>query len=83
MEKVVVYKAKKVITMDPNRPTATHIAVMGDRILAVGDADCADQWWDVTHDDSLSDFVLTPGVCRRTRAYDGRCDLGFCLCRLP
>ena len=61
MEKVVVYKAKKVITMDPNRPTATHIAVMGDRILAVGSADCADQWGDVTHDDSLSDFVLTPG----------------------
>ena len=61
MEKVVVYKAKKVITMDPNRPTATHIAVMGDRILAVGGADCADQWGDVTHDDSLSDFVLTPG----------------------
>jgi len=61
MEKVVVYKAKKVITMDPNRPTATHIAVMGDRILAVGGADCADQWGDATHDDSLSDFVLTPG----------------------
>ena len=61
MEKVVVYKAKKVITMDPNRPTATHIAVMGDRILAVGGADCADQWGDVTHDESLSDFVLTPG----------------------
>lgn len=61
MEKVVVYKAKKVITMDPNRPTATHIAVMGDRILAVGGADCADQWGDVTHDESLSDFILTPG----------------------
>jgi predicted amidohydrolase YtcJ len=47
--------------MDPNRPTATHIAVKGDRILAVGGADCADQWGDVTNDLSLSDFILTPG----------------------
>ncbi|NCX58015.1 MAG: amidohydrolase, partial [Rhodobacteraceae bacterium] len=61
MQKITVFSAKKVITMDPNRPTATHIAVMGDRILAVGGADCADQWGDVTHDESLSDFVLTPG----------------------
>ena len=61
MQKITVFSAKKVITMDPNRPTETHIAVMGDRILAVGGADCADQWGDATHDDSLSDFVLTPG----------------------
>jgi predicted amidohydrolase YtcJ len=47
--------------MDPNRPTATHVAVKGDRILAVGGADCADQWGDVTNDLSLSDFILTPG----------------------
>ena len=61
MQKITVFSAKKVITMDPNLPTATHVAVMGDRILAVGDAECADQWGDVTHDESLSDFILTPG----------------------
>ena len=61
MQKITVFSAKKVITMDPNRPTATHVAVMGDRILAVGGADCADHWGDVNHDESLSDFVLTPG----------------------
>ena len=47
--------------MDPNLPYATHVAVLGDRILAVGGADCADQWGDVTHDESLSGFTLTPG----------------------
>ena len=26
----------KTITMDPNLPSATHVAVLGDRILAVG-----------------------------------------------
>ena len=61
MSDIILFKAKKVITMDPNRPTATHIAVKGDRILAVGGADCADQWGDVTNDLSLSDFILTPG----------------------
>ena len=61
MQKITVFSAKKVITMDPNRPTATHVAVMGDRILAVGGAECADQWGDVTYDESLSDFILTPG----------------------
>lgn len=61
MQKITVFSAKKIITMDPNRPSATHFAVLGDRILAVGGADCADQWGDVTHDGSLSDFILTPG----------------------
>ena len=61
MSGIILFKANKVITMDPNRPTATHIAVKGDRILAVGGADCADQWGDVTNDLSLSDFILTPG----------------------
>ena len=61
MSDIILFKAKKVITMDPNRPTATHIAVKGDRILAVGGADCADQWGDVTNDLSLSDLILTPG----------------------
>ncbi|MCM2563314.1 amidohydrolase [Lutimaribacter sp. EGI FJ00015] len=48
--------------MDPNRPEATHVAVRDGRILAVGDATCADQWGDVTHDDSLADNVLMPGL---------------------
>ena len=61
MQKITVFSAKKVITMDPNQPSATHVAVLGDRILAVGGADCADQWGDVTHDESLSGFTLTPG----------------------
>ena len=61
MAGIIIYKTKKVLTMDSNRPTATHIAVMGDRILAVGGANCADQWGNVTHDDSLSDFIVTPG----------------------
>ncbi|MFD1507849.1 amidohydrolase [Lacimonas salitolerans] len=61
MSDITVFSARKILTMDPNRPTATHVAVRDGHILAVGDATCADQWGAVTHDDSLSDTVLMPG----------------------
>ena len=35
---VVVYGARKIITMDHNCPQATHVAVQDGRILAVGTA---------------------------------------------
>ncbi|SDN62477.1 hypothetical protein SAMN05216196_1011105 [Lutimaribacter pacificus] len=62
MSAITVFKAKKIITMDPNRAQATHVAVRDGYILAVGGPDCADQWGKVTHDDSLSDTVLMPGM---------------------
>ena len=61
MSDIVVFAAKKIITMDINRMEATHVAVRAGEILAVGDATCADQWGAVTHDDSLKDAVLMPG----------------------
>ncbi|MDE4191459.1 amidohydrolase [Phaeobacter gallaeciensis] len=61
MSKITVFKAKKIITQDPNNPVATHVAVQDGKILAVGDADCAQQWGSVERDDSLSGAVLMPG----------------------
>ena len=62
MAPITVFQARKIITMDPNRPEATHVAVRDGRILAVGGADCADQWGPVQHDHSLADAVLMPGM---------------------
>lgn len=62
MADITVFQAKKIITMDAALADATHVAVRDGRILAVGDADCADQWGPVTHDDSLSGAVLMPGL---------------------
>lgn len=62
MSQITVYSARKILTMDPSRPEATHVAVQDGWILAVGGADCADQWGEVTHDDSLSGTVLMPGL---------------------
>ena len=62
MTGITVFRAKKIVTMDLNRPEATHVAVKDGHILAVGGADCADQWGEVRHDDSLADTVLMPGM---------------------
>jgi len=66
MADITVFNAKKIITMDPNRPEATHVAVLDGKILAVGTADCADAWQGaghaLHHDNSLADSVLMPGM---------------------
>ena len=61
MANITVFAAKKIITMDINRPEATHVAVRDGEILAVGDATCADAWGDVSHNNSLAHAVLMPG----------------------
>ncbi|MFK7835406.1 MAG: amidohydrolase [Sulfitobacter sp.] len=61
MSAITLFQARKIITMDPGLPEATHVAVKEGRILAIGGADCADQWGEVTRDDSLKDSVLMPG----------------------
>lgn len=61
MTGITLFRAKKIITMDPNLPEATHVAVRDGWILAVGGADCAAGWGPVAEDDSLADSVLMPG----------------------
>jgi len=62
MSQTTVFAAKKIITLDRNRPVATHVAVRDGKILAVGGRDCADPWGQAVHDDSLADTVLMPGL---------------------
>lgn len=61
MSGIDVFAARKIITMDPNRPEATHVAVRDGWVLAVGDATCGDEWGEVKHRDDLADSVLMPG----------------------
>ena len=63
---ITVYSAKKIVTMDRNLAEATHVAVQDGRILAVGGADCADQWGGGTPDDQFANDVLTPGLSKVT-----------------
>ncbi len=61
MSEITVFKANDIVTMDPNRPNATHVAVQDGMILAVGGASCADQWGASTLDTGLADTILMPG----------------------
>ncbi len=61
MADITVFAARKIITMDENNPEATHVAVKGGHILAVGDASCADPWGGGSPDDQFANAVLMPG----------------------
>ena len=62
---ITVFVAKKVVTMDPTRPTATAVAVRDGMILGVGSLEDLGPWLrsaKVTVDDRFKDKVLTPGL---------------------
>ena len=62
---VTIFRAKEIVTLDPDKPSATAVAVLGDRILAVGSVDelksaAAGQPYVV--DETFADKVITPGL---------------------
>lgn len=57
-----VFAAKKIVTMNPGQPEATHVAVRGGRILEVGTLDECASWGDYTLDDRFAAHVLIPGL---------------------
>jgi len=61
---ITVFVAKKIITMDPTRPTATAVAIGGRKILSVGSLADLQPWLKVhPHkiDTRFKDKVLMPG----------------------
>ena len=61
MSDITVYSARKIVTMDPACPAATHVAVRGGRVLAVGGREVASAWGDAKLDDRFAGKVLLPG----------------------
>ncbi|MCJ8310336.1 MAG: amidohydrolase [Rhizobiaceae bacterium] len=59
---VKVFEAKKVLTMDHNNPSSTHVAVRDGVIVGVGGSDCGDGWGQVIHDDRFADHIIMPGL---------------------
>jgi predicted amidohydrolase YtcJ len=59
----VIYRAKEIITLDPAKPSATAVAVAGDRIIAAGSLDELKNALkgDVTVDATFADKVIVPG----------------------
>lgn len=61
MTEITVFSARKIVTMDPACPAATHVAVRGGRVLAVGGREVVSAWGDAKLDDSFAGKVLLPG----------------------
>ena len=66
---ITVYRARKIITMNPMQPEAAHVAVRDGRILAVGDLERVGAWGAFTLDERFADKVLMPGLV------EGHCHL--------
>jgi predicted amidohydrolase YtcJ len=61
---ITIYKAKRFITMDESLPEASHVGVIGDRIVSVGTAESMQVWCEgreVIHDERFADRVVMPG----------------------
>lgn len=64
-----IFVARKIITMNPMQPEATHVAVRDGRILGVGDLKTLALWGAHTLDTQFADKVLMPGLV------EGHCHL--------
>jgi predicted amidohydrolase YtcJ len=59
-----IFRAREVVTLDPAKPAATAVAVLGDRILAVGSVEelvAASGPQPFVVDETFADKVITPG----------------------
>ena len=59
-EMAKIFVARKILTLNPDCPEATHVAVSEGKILAVGTAQEM-SGWDLPIDDRFADKVLLPG----------------------
>ncbi len=62
MTDITIFRAQKIVTMNPSNPTATHVAVRGGKILGAGTLDEVKGWGEYTLDDTFADKVLVPGL---------------------
>ena len=57
-----IYAARKIVTMNPARPHATHVAVQEGRILGAGTLQELTGWGDYRLDERFAGKVLMPGL---------------------
>lgn len=57
-----IYRARRILTMNPSNPQATHVAVRGGRILGAGSLESLTGWGDHVVDDRFADKILMPGL---------------------
>ena len=58
---ITIYSARRILTMNPRRPEATHVAVRDGRVLGTGALEDLAGWGDHELDDRFADKVIVPG----------------------
>ncbi len=58
---ITIHEARKIITQNPARPVATHVAVRDGRILGAGSLSELAGWGEYRLDRTFADKVLMPG----------------------
>ena len=68
----IVYAARRIVTMNPSQPFATHVAVRDGRILGAGSLDSLKGWGKFELDEQFADKVILPGFVEgHSHAYEG------------
>lgn len=60
--RTTIYSARKVLTMNPNQPAVTHVAVREGRILGAGSLGDLAGWGAYDLDERFADKILMPGL---------------------
>jgi hypothetical protein len=61
MSLTTLYRARRILTMNPSHPEATHVAVRDGRVLGVGPLEDLAAWGPHELDERFADKVLLPG----------------------
>lgn len=68
----IVYSARRIVTMNPGQPFATHVAVRDGRILGAGTLDSLKGWGKFDLDERFADKVILPGFVEgHSHAFEG------------
>ncbi|MFI5000317.1 MAG: amidohydrolase [Reyranellales bacterium] len=68
----VVYSARRILTMNPSQPFATHVAVRDGRILGAGTLESLKGWGKLDLDERFAGKVILPGFVEgHSHAYEG------------
>jgi len=72
MSAITIYAARRILTMNPNRPFATHVAVRDGRILGAGRLEELEGWGPFQLDRRFETMVLMPGFVEgHSHAFEG------------
>lgn len=58
---ITIFRARRILTLNPSQPEATHVAVRDGRILGAGTLEDLRGWGPCEVDERLADKVLLPG----------------------